>query len=157
MVSLLVVFHVFGFLSSVHAVMTNRTAQGAIAWGVSLNTFPYLAVPLYWVFGRNQFEGYHESWKEHQKEIAALVAQVRTALEPFNIPVVERLPHYQALKKLAHTSFLRGNDVELLVDGKATFDSKRSSASGSPPRTSSRMRPSWRHSVLQRCGGSTSG
>jgi len=108
MVSLLVVFHVFGLLSSVHAVMTNRTAQGAIAWGVSLNTFPYLAVPLYWVLGRNQFEGYRESWKEHQKEIAVLVAQVRTALEPFNIPAVERLPHYQALKKLAHTSFLRG-------------------------------------------------
>ena len=123
MVTLVVVFHVLGLLSSVHAVMTNRTAQGAIAWGVSLNTFPYLAVPLYWVFGRNHFQGYRESWKEHQKEIAALVAQVRTALEPFNIPSVERLPHYQALKKLAHTSFLRGNDVELLVDGKATFDS----------------------------------
>ena len=48
--------------------MTNRTAQGAIAWGVSLNTFPYLAVPLYWVFGRSQFKGYPEAWKAHQKK-----------------------------------------------------------------------------------------
>ncbi len=120
---LVVVFHVLGLISSAHAVMTNRTAQGAIAWGVSLNTFPYLAVPLYWVFGRGQFEGYRESWKSHQKEIDALTARVSQALEPFKVPTVERLPHYQALKKLAHTSLLRGNDVELLVDGKATFDS----------------------------------
>ncbi|HUM10957.1 MAG TPA: cardiolipin synthase [Myxococcaceae bacterium] len=123
MVSLLLVFHVLGLISSCHAVMTNRTAQGAIAWAVSLNTFPYLAVPLYWVFGRSHFEGYRESWKEHQREIEALSARARQALEPFTIPEVERLPHYQALKKLAHTSFLRGNEVELLVDGKATFDS----------------------------------
>ena len=43
----LIVFHVVGFLSSVHAVMSTRTPQGAIAWAVSLNTFPYVAVPAY--------------------------------------------------------------------------------------------------------------
>ncbi len=41
----LIVFHVLGFLSSIHAVMSTRTSQGAIAWVVSLNTFPYVAVP----------------------------------------------------------------------------------------------------------------
>ena len=51
-------FHVVGFGSSIHAVMSARTSQGSIAWAVVLNTFPYLAVPAYWVFGRSQFEGY---------------------------------------------------------------------------------------------------
>ena len=36
---------------------------------------------------------------------------------------VERLPNYEALKKIADTPFLRGNAVELLVDGQASFDS----------------------------------
>lgn len=116
-------FHALGFFSSVHAVMTNRTAQGAIAWGVSLNTFPYLAVPFYWVFGRRKFEGYVESWQDRHKDVEALIARVHDALDPYEVQSIQRLPNYEALKKIAHTPMLRGNDVELLVDGKATFDS----------------------------------
>jgi len=29
-----------------------------VAWAVSLNAFPYLAVPAYWILGRSKFEGY---------------------------------------------------------------------------------------------------
>ena len=43
--AVVVVFHTLGFISSIHAVMSTRTSQGAIAWAVSLITFPYLAVP----------------------------------------------------------------------------------------------------------------
>ena len=57
-VVIIVVFHVLGLVSSIHAIMTTRTEQGAIAWAVSLNTFPYLAVPAYWVLGRSRFQGY---------------------------------------------------------------------------------------------------
>ena len=116
-------FHGLGFLSSIHAVMTNRTAQGAIAWGVSLNTFPYLTVPMYWVFGRRKFEGYVEAWRERQQDVEALGAKVHDALDPYEIESLERLPNYDALKKIAHTPILRGNDLQLLVDGQATFDS----------------------------------
>ena len=58
---IVIAFHIMGLLSSIHAVMTARTAQGAIAWGVSLNAFPYLAVPAYWVLGRRSFQGYVEA------------------------------------------------------------------------------------------------
>ncbi|MGD8330749.1 MAG: cardiolipin synthase, partial [Acidobacteriota bacterium] len=50
--AIVIVFHVLGALSSINAIMNTRTEQGAIAWAVSLNTFPYLAVPAYWVLGR---------------------------------------------------------------------------------------------------------
>ena len=66
-------FHVLGALTSVRAILKVRTAQGAIAWAVSLNTFPYLAVPAYWVFGRSTFEGYvllrRESWRTNRKRV----------------------------------------------------------------------------------------
>src|SRR5678815_5663742 len=51
-------WHLLGALTSIRAILDVRTAQGAIAWAVSLNTVPYVAVPAYWIFGRSSFEGY---------------------------------------------------------------------------------------------------
>jgi cardiolipin synthase A/B len=121
--TIVALFHVMGLLSSVHAVMRNRTAQGAIAWGLSLNTFPYLSVPLYWVFGRRNFEGYVEAWRDRDVQVQHFKATMRDRLRPFEVGTLERIPNYEALKRLAHTPFLRGNEVELLVDGDATFSS----------------------------------
>ncbi len=42
-----VVFHVLGLLSSIHAIMSTRTEQGSVVWAVSLNTFPHVTVPAY--------------------------------------------------------------------------------------------------------------
>ncbi len=47
--------HVVGFISSIHAIMGTRTAQGTIAWALSLNLLPIVAVPAYWVLGRSRF------------------------------------------------------------------------------------------------------
>jgi cardiolipin synthase len=47
-----------GIIAAVHAIMNARTSQGAIAWGISLVTFPWLALILYAIFGRNKFKGY---------------------------------------------------------------------------------------------------
>ena len=52
------VFYIPGMVLAVQAVMTARTAQGAIAWSVSLVTFPFVSVPAYLVFGRSKFEGF---------------------------------------------------------------------------------------------------
>ncbi|MCB1102208.1 MAG: hypothetical protein KDL10_07590 [Kiritimatiellae bacterium] len=49
--------HLAGFLTSIRAIMEVRTSQGAIAWAVSLNTFPVVALPAYWVLGRSKFSG----------------------------------------------------------------------------------------------------
>ena len=117
------VFHVLGFVSSLHAVMTNRTAQGTIAWGLSLNLIPYASVPLYWVFGQRRFQGYVESWRDRQREADELVAQIHEKLDPFELETLQEIPNYQALVKIARSPILRGNDVRLLVDGEATFDS----------------------------------
>src|SRR5262245_14572305 len=118
-----IAFHALGLLCAIHAVMTNRTAQGAIAWGVSLMTFPYLTVPLYLVFGRRKFEGYREAWRGREQEIREFAERMHAALEPYHVKRVERLTDYQALKQIANTPLLQKNAATLLVDGKATFDS----------------------------------
>jgi len=58
MLSFVVIIHIVGALTSIQAVMTARTAQGATAWAISLNTFPLVAVPAYWIFGQTKFDGY---------------------------------------------------------------------------------------------------
>jgi len=58
LIALFVVAHLIGFYSSIDAVMNTRTAQGTIAWALSLNFTPIVTVPAYWVFGRSKFHGY---------------------------------------------------------------------------------------------------
>jgi cardiolipin synthase len=70
MIALVVIlFHSMGLLSSIHAIQTTRTEQGAIAWAVSLNTIPYVAVPAYWFLGRSRFEGYATARRSEMEEI----------------------------------------------------------------------------------------
>jgi cardiolipin synthase A/B len=42
-----IIIHVVGIFTAAHAVMVVRSSRGAIAWGMSLITFPWVAIPLY--------------------------------------------------------------------------------------------------------------
>ena len=118
----LIVFHVLGFLSSIHAVMSTRTSQGAIAWVVSLNTFPYIAVPAYWVFGRSTFRGYVTARQTGDLEIQHIVQTALAESGDLQSTGV-RTGAARAAELLAEMPALRGNTVELLIDGEATFAS----------------------------------
>jgi cardiolipin synthase len=119
----MLVAHAIGFVSSVHALMTVRTAQGTIAWVVSLNTMPLLAVPAYWVFGRSKFAGYVVQRQSRDLLADPQARAVAQRLQPL-VPAFARAPGSSlAGQRLAKLPYLGGNDVELLVDGKATFDS----------------------------------
>ena len=122
-ISVMVVFHVVGFLSSIDAVMSTRTSQGAIAWVVSLNTFPYVAVPAYWVLGRSRFEGYVNARQDGDHEIRDIALEARERTMDHRSDRGENDPLVRASEMLAKVPVLQNNDVELLVDGQETFDS----------------------------------
>jgi cardiolipin synthase len=113
--------HVLGFLTSVHAVWNTRTTQGAIAWAISLNTFPYVALPAYWVFGRSKFQGYVDARQEGDLEINQVAVDAGRRSEQFYVDLPEEWGGVQALERLARMRFTGGNDVKLLIDGEATF------------------------------------
>jgi cardiolipin synthase len=110
-------------VSAVEAVMESRTSQGAIAWAISLFTFPFLALPLYLVFGRNRFNGYLEKRDEIESESLALIQRTSSNIQEHIVPVVPDTPMYTSLFNLARMPATRGNQIELLIDGRATFDS----------------------------------
>ena len=119
----MIAFHVLGIISSIHAIMHARTEQGAIAWAVSLNTFPYVAVPAYWVLGRSHFRGYVTARQGNLEAIAGATTAAAAAVAPFQVPAEAVDPVGRAAEGLAGIPFLRGNAVTLLVDGDATFES----------------------------------
>ena len=112
-----------GAVAAVDAVMRTRTAQGAIAWAVSLVAVPFVAVPAYLVFGRSKFEGAMAAYEQRKDEIDALVEQIRGNLESWTVTDEERASVYRAVQQLSEMDLTRGNRVELLVNGEATFDS----------------------------------
>ena len=50
--------HFIGAIAALHAVFTVRTAQGSIAWALSLLFIPYLTLIPYLVFGSRTFDAY---------------------------------------------------------------------------------------------------
>ena len=123
MAIIFILFQILGLISSVHAILRTRTPQGAIAWVVSLNALPIVAVPAYWVFGRSKFNGFVAIKRDTSQDIRGKIDQISKELQPYLVEAPQTFPEYEAIKKLSHSQFARGNKVELLVDGKATFDS----------------------------------
>ena len=117
------VFQVMGLVSAFFAVMNTRTSQGAIAWSICLITFPYLAVPAYWVFGRNRFRGYVSSKRALADSIDDFGDGVIERVREHGLPAGEKTPEMAAAERLVEFPVLQNNAVELLVDGQETFDS----------------------------------
>jgi cardiolipin synthase len=115
--------YLFGAIAAVDAVMTARTAQGAIAWAVSLVSVPVIALPAYLVFGRSKFEGAVGAYDQRRQEIDELIGQVRRNLRPWIAADEAHAGVYRAIRKLAGMEMTRGNNVELLMNGPAIFDS----------------------------------
>ena len=119
----LVLAYIMAVFSALEAILKARTSQGAIAWTISLLTFPLLAVPLYLVFGRNKFDGYLEQRDEIEAESLRLIRHTSGAVEEHVVPLSTDTPMYTSLFNLARMPATSGNQVELLVNGEQTFDS----------------------------------
>lgn len=120
--TLVVVAHLLGALTSVKAIMETRTSQGAVAWAVSLNTCPYIAVPAYWIFGEKSFFGYVKLRRSESHELDPFIRSVGKDLAQGNFLVTPDAADRGVVEKLAKLSMSRYNSAELLIDGKSTFD-----------------------------------
>ena len=113
-----------GILTAVHAIMTVRSSQASIAWAVSLVTFPLLALPLYWIFGRSRFNGYVEAIRqghdEHARQVEEIIRRMKDEYRSDPDVVRDEWVVFENLN--SGYPFLRGNSVEILVNGEATFN-----------------------------------
>ena len=121
--AIVLVAHLIGFATSLHALMATRTAPGTVAWVVSLNAIPYLAVPAYWVFGRDNIDDYVQIRRKRVISLNRSLESHLAELGPFQSAWSDSDAKLRALEQLAHIPFVDGNRVELLIDGKAIFSS----------------------------------
>ena len=120
--------YISGFACAFGAVKKTRTAQGATAWAISLVTVPFIALPLYWVFGRAKFDDYIRSLSVLDEKISPRLKEAReSVLKPWIIDIekekdVRTRGELEGFHRLSTLNFTRGNAVKLLVDGPSTFE-----------------------------------
>lgn len=122
-VLVVLIFEVLGILSAMHAVMNVRTPQGSIAWAVSLVIMPVVAVPAYWVFGRNRFNGYVLARRADDGRLDDLSRRARLGIEQLDAGTEWGNTVVRGIERLARLPFTGANEVDLLIDGEATFES----------------------------------
>lgn len=124
--ALVAAVHLLGLASAGHALVNCRTSTAAIAWAISLFTFPWVTLPLYWTIGRDRFYGYVQALRagklvgsRHQ-----VVQEFLDRMEPFRSHPPEHLAQgLTTFERLARMPLTGDNRVDLLVDGEATFAS----------------------------------
>ena len=122
---LIALIHSLGLIAALHAVLTVRTAQGAIAWALSLMFIPYLTLIPYLVFGRSTFDAYIKARRQANVEMRKAIADlnwrpwVEEALAARSSQAYASL---RAMPKLGRMPCLANNQVQLLVNGEATFE-----------------------------------
>ncbi len=112
---------VIAIYSALRAILYTRTAQGASAWVLALSLMPFLTLPFYWIFGHTKFHGYVT---RHQRRLAraADLTSARERMLAVTEPPEGRWGELHTLaRRLGAGGFTRGNRVELLIDGEATF------------------------------------
>ena len=112
-----------GIIMAVHAVMRTRTSQGAIAWAISLVTFPWVTLPLYAVFGRNRFNGYVRLRNLKNKEVHHIVDELKKDACHKECVQLDVSASRRAMVRLAYLPVMRHNSSELLINGQKTFAS----------------------------------
>ncbi len=115
------IFHFLGVIAALDAIWKGRTSQGSIAWAVTLIVFPYLAVPLYWIFGDRKFYGYVNARRSGDIEINDIAHDLKDKLEKKNLISVNEHPDFKVVEKLAKLPYTKYNRAEVLINGEATF------------------------------------
>ncbi|MDN6319427.1 MAG: cardiolipin synthase [Marinobacter sp.] len=103
--------------------LTYRTAQGALAWIIGLLALPYVAVPLFLVFGRSRFGGYVKARRMGDQSLTDFLNHIERQATSLSPPDQKQLDkQLQVLCKLGRQPFTEGNRCTLLQDGEATFE-----------------------------------
>lgn len=113
--------YILGVLAAINAIMKAHTSQGAIAWAIALLTFPYLALPLYVLFGSSRFHGYVNARRRGNSEIHQFSSDLANKVGDVLTSLPAEIGSFKVLEHLAGMPFTSGNDAKLLINGEAAF------------------------------------
>ena len=114
---IVVLSYVLAAICAVREVMYSRTAQGSIAWLISLALMPIPTVLIYFIFGWKLFDDY-AAIQSHSGRASRI-----TRAHEHSLVDEEAGAKWRALTAVSQMPFLESNAAHLLIDGKATFES----------------------------------
>lgn len=109
--------YLLAIVCGVREILNSRTSQGSIAWLLSLLLLPVPTVLLYLVFGWKFFDDYATDRMQNGRANRPLRARDLALVDG------ETDAKWPVQVNVSELPFLKGNDVELLIDGQATFNS----------------------------------
>ena len=115
--------HALGLWHAVDIIMHGRTSQGTIAWVMALLLFPYLAVPIYMVFGGRKIKDYAIARQAGDRAINHLGQALGNNEALRGLTGDLRDPQIDALCNIARLPVAGWNRCNLLINGEATFNS----------------------------------
>lgn len=118
---LTVIAYSLGILSSYHVIMSDRSSHAAIAWSVILCTFPFIALPFYWILGRTRFNGYVDARRTRDLETSQIILDTLAKLPDSLLGAEELVPDQHVMEKLAAMPYTHLNQLDLLETGEKTF------------------------------------
>lgn len=117
-----ILLELVGIFLAMRAILIARTPQSAIAWAGVLVVLPIIGIPLFLVFGQSRFSGYElavtstGTLRTALQAIAGHLDGYKTAFKDrFNEPA-------RMAENLSGLPATGSNQVDLLIDGTATFD-----------------------------------
>lgn len=115
--AIMALIYLLAFVCAVREIMNSRTSQGSIAWLLSLGLLPFPTAFLYMIFGWKFFDDYATDRIRNGRAARPLRAKDLALIDR------ETSAEWPVQTKVSEVPFLTGNEVELLIDGTATFDS----------------------------------
>ena len=110
-------WEILAIMTIVNVVMKARSAAGAWGWTMAMLAFPFVAVPLYWVLGRQQFQGYREQLQIAQEQNEGVFDRLIETLDPHFAQLNEEEKRYGGvLERLSERRWTDGNEVCLLIE-----------------------------------------
>ncbi|WP_122606272.1 MULTISPECIES: cardiolipin synthase [Pseudomonas] len=116
--------HLLGTGAAIHALLTVRTSQGAIAWAMPLLFIPYFTLIPYLVFGRSSFDAYIKARRDANQEMRVAIGSLNWRPWIEEAVAARRSKAYTSLRampKLGNMPALANNKVRLLINGEETF------------------------------------
>ena len=85
-------------------------------------TFPWVAISLYWILGKNEFFEYAQALQNAYLEKHNLVSQAYGKLLKYKVILPDKLSSIEKLTEVfTPLPFTSGNELKLLVDGQQTY------------------------------------
>ncbi|MGJ8698294.1 MAG: cardiolipin synthase [Verrucomicrobiaceae bacterium] len=119
----MLVMHVSGLILSLGAIAETRTPQGTVAWILSLNFVPVVAVPAYLIFGEDEMEDYLRTRSKGVEALRPLAEKLLEDVEAVSPSDYEENDLLGTLGRISSLPVTTNNRPELLTDGENTYRS----------------------------------